>query len=140
MFLSRDISDITVANDNKQPSKGDPYPTVAIGQKGPSTGAGGPIPSINEKSASLTTDTYGITALKVSDGSSGTYNFTLPNAPASSGKIQLLSIRDNGNIVKITQGTDGQVLYSNGVAGTFDNLKVGYEAIKHVLKYCQEIL
>ena len=127
MFLSRDISDITVANDNKQPSKGDPYPTVAIGQKGPSTGAGGPIPSINEKSASLTTDTHGITALKVSNGSSGTYNFTLPNAAATSTKIELLAIRDNGNVVKTSQGTDGQVLVSTGVHQQFEDLKVGYE-------------
>ena len=128
MFLSRDISGITLASDNKQPTKGEPWPTIALDSNKISTTSEDTVLGLNNtKTEALTTDTYGITALKVSDGSSGTYNFTLPNAPASSGKIQLLSIRDNGNIVKITQGTDGQVLYSNGVAGTFDNLKVGYE-------------
>ena len=116
MFLSRDISDITVGIENKQPSKGDPYPTVAIGQKGPTTGAGGPLPTINTKSQSITIDSYGITDLKISDGSSGTWDFGLPTAAAAAGKTQPMSIRDDGNVVYTTIGTAGQVLTVNATA------------------------
>jgi hypothetical protein len=128
MFLSRDISGITLASDNKQPTKGDPWPTIALDSNKISTTSEDTVLGLNNtKTEALTTDTHGITALKVSNGSSGTYNFTLPNAAATSTKIELLAIRDNGNVVKTSQGTDGQVLVSTGVHQQFEDLKVGYE-------------
>ena len=128
MFLSRDISGITIANDNKQPSKGDPWPTIALdSSKNPLISDDTILEDNSTKTASLTTDTHGITALKVSNGSSGTYNFSLPTTAATSTKIELLSIRDNGNVGKVTQGTDGQVLVSTGTTQQFEDLKVGYE-------------
>jgi hypothetical protein len=115
MFLSRDISDITVANDNKQPSKGDPYPTVAIGQKGPSTGAGGPITGINTKSSFLETDTHGLTELKVSTGS-GTQDIILITSLPTSGHTSVLGVRGDGRLTFLVNGTAGQVLTVNSGA------------------------
>jgi len=121
MFLSRDINDITLAQDNGKPSKGDPWPTIGFESKGPSVTDDTVLEANSTKLASVTTDTHGITDLKVSTGS-GTYDLSPPTAAATSGKIELLSISDNGDISKTINGTAGQVLMTNGTgAGFRDN-------------------
>ena len=113
MYLNRDITDVTVAQDNGKPSKGDPFPTVAIGQKGPSLSDDTVLEANSAKLASVTTDTYGITALKISDGASTTWNLTPPTSAASAGETELMVLRDNGGITKLANGTAGQVLTVN---------------------------
>ncbi|MGI9555503.1 MAG: hypothetical protein ACR2M9_01465, partial [Cyanophyceae cyanobacterium] len=117
MYLNRDVTDITVAIGNKGPSTDGPgFPTVAIGNKGPQTGDS-TVTGINEgKTSKITTDAYGITDLKISNGSSGTWDFGLPTAAAAAGKTQPMSIRDDGNVVFTTIGTAGQVLTVNATA------------------------
>ena len=125
MFLSRDINDITLAQDNGKPSKGDPWPTIGFESKGPSVTDDTVLEANSTKLASVTTDTHGITDLKVSTGS-GTYDLSLPTGPATSGHIELLTIRDNGNILKLNNGTAGQVLVSNGTTASFQKNKTGW--------------
>tara|TARA_R110001592_G_scaffold185705_2_gene429822 strand:+ start:615 stop:3329 length:2715 start_codon:yes stop_codon:yes gene_type:complete len=125
MFLSRDINDITLAQDNGKPSKGDPWPTIGFESKGPSVTDDTVLEANSTKLASVTTDTHGITDLKVSTGS-GTYDLSLPIGPATSGHIELLTIRDNGNILKLNNGTAGQVLVSNGTTASFQKNKTGW--------------
>ena len=57
---------------------------------------------------------------------SGTYDLSLPIGPATSGHIELLTIRDNGNILKLNNGTAGQVLVSNGTTASFQKNKTGW--------------
>ena len=125
MFLSRDINDITLAQDNGKPSKGDPWPTIGFESKGPSVTDDTVLEANSTKLASVTTDTHGITDLKVSTGS-GTYDLSLPTGPATSGHVELLTIRDNGNILKLNNGTAGQVLVSNGTTASFQKNKTGW--------------
>jgi len=117
MFLSRSITDITIAQDNnKGPGINPPFPPVVPGSP-TNNGSSDPITGINEgKTNKITTDAYGITDLKISNGSSGTWDFGLPTAAAAAGKTQPMSIRDDGNVVFTTIGTAGQVLTVNATA------------------------
>ena len=116
MFLSRDVTEITLAQDNGKPSKGDPWPTVALQNKISAPIDDTILGTVNTKAANLTTDAYGITALKISDGASSTWNLTPPTSAASAGQTELMFIRDNGLIVKVANGTAGQVLTVNAGA------------------------
>jgi len=115
MYLQRDITGITVAIDNevnKGPKPPTPVPTTK------SYGSNS-IPKLAQesyaKSVSLTTDAYGLTDLKVSNGSSATWDLGLPTAAAASGETQILALRDDGNILYLANGSTGQVLTVNAL-------------------------
>jgi hypothetical protein len=119
MFLSRDIADITIAQDNPQPSKGDPWPTVALdSSKMPTTSDDTVLGLNNTKSAFLETDTHGLTELKVSTGS-GTQDIILLNSLPTSGHTNVLGIRGDGRMDFVVNGTAGQVLTVSGGATTY---------------------
>ena len=118
MFLSRDITGITVAIDNKKPSKGPSWPTIALdSSKNPTVHDDTILEANNTKSGFLETDTHGLTQLKVSTGS-GTNTLLLPSSLPTSSNTNALVIAHNGRVNFAANGTAGQVFTIHS-SGTF---------------------
>lgn len=115
MFLERDTTNITVDLENENNSGKGPGPITPVLQNKFSLLGNMTTKAENshEKSENITIDTYGLTNLKISDGASSTWNINLPTGPASSGQTQLTAIRDDGTIVYVVNGSEGQVLTVN---------------------------
>ena len=110
MYLSRDITGVTVSQDN---SKGDafvPPPGPAPSTKGP-----GPDNIINDNSTKLgfvTTDTYGITKVTTSTGSAA-IDINLPISKSGGGE-ELVTINALGAMNPLADGASGEFLKTNG--------------------------
>ena len=65
-----------------------------------------------QKPGFVTTDTYGITTVKTSTGSSQTA-INLPSEKASAG-VELVSISTSGAMAPVTDGASGEFLSTNG--------------------------
>lgn len=110
MYLSRNITGITVANDNSKGTPGGGLPDVLPGIKGP-----GPdiiVSDNNTKLGFITTDTYGITKVTTSTGSSG-IDINLPITKASTG-VNIISINTVGAMAPVADGASGEFLTTNG--------------------------
>jgi hypothetical protein len=110
MYLSRNITGITVANDNSKGTPGGGLPDVLPGIKGP-----GPDIIVSDnttKLAFISTDTYGITTVKTSTGSSQTA-INLPSEKATAG-VELVSISTAGAMAPVADGASGEFLKTNG--------------------------
>ena len=112
MFLQRNITGITVATDN--PILKGPKPIVELPNTKLTPGNGGTIQGLVTKSALINTDDYGITGLKITNGSSGTNDIFFPTNLATN--TQAVGMRSNGTFVYIANGTAGQVLAMNPAA------------------------
>ena len=110
MFLSRDITDITLAQDNGKPSKGDPWPTIGFESKGPSVTDDTILQANSTKLTSVSTDSGGITALKMSDGLGSENSFSFPTSLPASLKREVLLLNSSGVVSAQPGGTAGQVL------------------------------
>ena len=110
MFLSREITGITVAEDNpggKGPAR---PPDVLPTTKGPEQQS-----VINDNSTKLgfvTTDTYGITGLSTSTGSVKV-GINLPSSLASVG-TEVITINAAGAMAPLTDGASGEFLKTDG--------------------------
>ena len=110
MYLSRNITGITVSQDN---SKGDPFnppPGPIPTTKGPATDN---IVSDNTtKLGYVTTDTYGITGLSTSTGSVKV-GINLPSSLAAVG-TEVITINAAGAMAPLTDGASGEFLKTDG--------------------------
>ena len=110
MYLSRNITGITVAEDNptgKGPAR---PPDVLPTTKGPEQQS-----VINDNSTKLgfiTTDTYGITKVTTSTGSSA-LDVNLPVTKAGSGE-EIVTINTLGAMAPLADGASGEFLKTNG--------------------------
>ena len=118
MLLERDETSITVGIENENNSGKGPGPITPVLQTKSSLLGNITTKAQNSflKSESITTDTYGITDLKVSDGSSGTWDLGLPTSPPPSTQTYITVLRSDGNLTTIANGTAGQVLTVNAGA------------------------
>ena len=110
MYLSRNITGITVANDNSKGTPGGGLPDVLPGIKGP-----GPDIIVSDNTTKLgfiTTDTYGITKVTTSTGGAG-IDINLPIAKASAG-VELISINTAGAMGPVADGASGEFLKTDG--------------------------
>ena len=110
MYLSRNITGITVANDNSKETPGGGLPDVLPETKGP-----GPDNIVSDNSTKLgfvTTDTYGITKVTTSTGGAG-IDINLPISKASVG-VSLISINTAGAMAPIADGASGEFLKTDG--------------------------
>ena len=110
MYLSRNITGITVANDNSKGTPGGGLPDVLPGIKGP-----GPdiiVSDNNTKLGFITTDTYGITKVTTSTGGSS-FDINLPISKASVG-VSLISINTAGAMGPVADGASGEFLKTDG--------------------------
>ena len=110
MYLSRNITGITVSNDNFKGTPGGGLPDVLPEVKGP-----GPDNIVSDNTTKLgfiTTDTYGITTVKTSTGSSQTA-INLPSEKATTG-VELVSISTAGSMAPVPDGASGEYLKTNG--------------------------
>jgi len=110
MFLSRNITGITISQDN---SKGDAF--VPPPGPTPSTKGPGPDNIISDNSTKLgfvTTDTYGITQVTTSTGSSA-ININLPVSKSGGGE-ELVTINALGAMAPLADGGSGEFLKTNG--------------------------
>lgn len=117
IYLARNLTGITVANLNNRPSKGPGEtgtpPDGVYETKGP------PDTTIQGENVTklgfITTDTYGITAVKTSTGSSQTA-ISLPTAKPSSG-VGLVSISTTGAMAPLADGSTDEFLKTDGSGG-----------------------
>ena len=110
MFLSRDITGITVAEDNpggKGPAR---PPDVLPTTKGPSQQT--TILDNSTKLGYVTTDTYGITGLSTSTGSVKV-GINLPSSLAAVG-TEVITINAAGAMAPLTDGASGEFLKTDG--------------------------
>ena len=110
MYLSRNITGITVANDNSKGTPGGGLPDVLPGIKGP-----GPDIIVSDNTTKLgfiTTDTYGITKVTTSTGGSS-FDINLPISKASVG-VSLISINTAGAMGPVADGASGEFLKTDG--------------------------
>ena len=110
MYLSRDITGVTVSQDN---SKGDAF--VAPPGPAPSTKGPGPDNIINDNSTKLgfvTTDTYGITKVTTSTGSAA-IDINLPISKSGGGE-EIVTINALGAMNPLADGASGEFLKTNG--------------------------
>ena len=110
MFLSRDITGITVAEDNpggKGPAR---PPDVLPTTKGPSQQT--TILDNSTKLGFVTTDTYGITGLSTSTGSVKV-GINLPSSLAAVG-TEVITINAAGAMAPLTDGASGEFLKTDG--------------------------
>ena len=110
MYLSRNITGITVANDNSKGTPGGGLPDVLPGIKGP-----GPdiiVSDNNTKLGFITTDTYGITKVTTSTGGAS-FDINLPISKASVG-VSLISINTAGAMAPVADGASGEFLKTDG--------------------------
>ena len=110
MYLSRNITGITVANDNSKGTPGGGLPDVLPGIKGP-----GPDNIVSDNTTKLgfiTTDTYGITKVTTSTGGAA-IDINLPISKASAGS-ELIGINTVGAMAPIADGASGEFLKTDG--------------------------
>jgi len=110
MYLSRNITGITVANDNSKGTPGGGLPDVLPGVKGP-----GPDIIVSDNTTKLgfiTTDTYGITKVTTSTGGAG-IDINLPITKATAG-VELISINTVGTMGPVADGASGEFLKTDG--------------------------
>jgi hypothetical protein len=111
MFLSREITGVTVSQDN---SKGDAF----VAPPGPLPTTKGPNSTdnvVNDNSTKLefvTTDTYGITQVTTSTGSSA-IDISLPISKSGGGE-ELVTINALGAMAPLADGASGEFLKTNG--------------------------
>ena len=110
MYLSRNITGITVANDNSKGTPGGGLPDVLPGVKGP-----GPDIIVSDNTTKLgfiTTDTYGITKVTTSTGVAG-IDINLPITKASAG-VNIIGINTLGAMAPVADGSSGEFLKTDG--------------------------
>ena len=110
MYLSRNITGITVSQDN---SKGDAF--VPPPGPTPSTKGPGPDNVISDNSTKLgyvNTDTYGITGLSTSTGSVKV-GINLPSSLAAVG-TEIITINTAGAMAPLADGASGEFLKTDG--------------------------
>ena len=110
MYLSRDITGITVAQDNSKGPNVEGFPDVLPDTKGP-----GPDNIVSDNSTKLgfiTTDTYGITKVTTSTGGAG-LDINLPISKATTGQ-ELIAINSVGAMAPIADGSSGEYLKTDG--------------------------
>jgi len=112
MYLSRDITGITVAQDNSKGPNVGGFPTEALSTKGPLTSTGGIVSDNTTKLSYVTTDTYGITKVTTSTGSSA-LDINLPISKATTGQ-EIISINSSGAMAPVADGASGEFLKTNG--------------------------
>jgi hypothetical protein len=110
MYLTRNITGVTVANDNSKGSPGGGLPDVLPEIKGP--GPSNIVSNNTTKLSYVTTDIHGITALKSSTGS-GFTNIELPNTTVAKG-VELIAMNTTGGMAPVADGTASQVLTTDG--------------------------
>jgi hypothetical protein len=110
MYLSRNITGITVANDNSKETPGGGLPDVLPETKGP--GPDNIVSDNNTKLGFITTDTYGITKVTTSTGGSS-FDINLPISKASVG-VSLISINTAGAMAPVADGASGEFLKTDG--------------------------
>ena len=108
MYLTRNVTGITIAQDDV---KG-PLTDGDIGtDSDPNGPADGTIPAESiSKLLNINTDAYGISGLKMTNGSSGTNTYVFPTALPTSTHRNLLILKDDGALLKVASGSAGQVL------------------------------
>ena len=110
MYLSRNITGITVSQDNSKGTPGGGLPDVLPETKGP-----GPDNIVSDNSTKLgfvTTDTYGITKVTTSTGSSA-IDINLPTSKAGAG-AEVVTINTLGAMAPLADGASGEFLKTNG--------------------------
>ena len=112
MYLSRDITNITIAQDNSKGPNVSGFPTEVLSTKGPLTTTSGIVSDNTNKLGFIDTDTYGVTKVTTSNGSSG-LDITLPTSKATTGR-ELMAINTTGLIAPVSDGASGQYLKTNG--------------------------
>ena len=131
MYLSRNITGITVANDNSKGTPGGGLPDVLPGIKGP-----GPdiiVSDNNTKLGFITTDTYGITKVTTSTGGAS-FDINLPISKASVG-VSLISINTAGAMAPVADGASGEFLKTDGAGVlTWDKAGSGFFGSTTLLK------
>ena len=110
MYLTRNITGIVLAEDNPV-NKGPSIPTVVPSTKLVQSN-GGIVQEHHTKLGFVTTDTYGITTVKTSTGSSQTA-INLPSEKATTG-VEIVSISTSGAMAPVTDGASGEFLSTNG--------------------------
>ena len=110
MYLTRNITGIVLAEDNPV-NKGPSIPTVVPSTKLVQSN-GGIVQEHHTKLGFVTTDTYGITTVKTSTGSSQTA-INLPSEKATTG-VELVSISTSGAMAPVPDGASGEYLKTNG--------------------------
>ena len=110
MYLTRNITGITVAQDNSKGDLFNPPPGVLPTTKGPATDN---IVSDNTtKLGFVTTDTYGITKVTTSTGSAP-IDIMLPVSKAGTGS-EVVTINTLGAMAPVADGSSGEFLKTNG--------------------------
>lgn len=110
MYLSRNITGVTVDNDNSKGTPGGGLPDVLPGVK-----ALGPATIVSDNTTKLsfiTTNDYGITKVTTSVGAS-TMDINLPTSKSTVGS-QLVGIDTAGAMGPIGDGASGEYLKTNG--------------------------
>ena len=110
MYLSRNITGITVANDNSKETPGGGLPDVLPGIKGP-----GPDIIVSDNTTKLgfiTTDAYGITKVTTSTGGSS-IDINLPSDKSSAG-VNVIGINTAGAMGPLADGASGEFLKTDG--------------------------
>ncbi len=111
MFVSRNITGVTGEQTNDRPTKG-PRPPI-----GPTVGLKGPADTTIQDANStklgfVTTDTYGITQVTTSTGSSA-IDISLPISKSGGGE-ELVTINSLGAMAPLADGASGEFLKTNG--------------------------
>ena len=110
MYLSRNITGITVANDNSKETPGGGLPDVLPETKGP-----GPDIIVSDNTTKLgfiTTDAYGITKVTTSTGGSS-IDINLPSDKSSAG-VNVIGINTAGAMGPVADGASGEFLKTDG--------------------------
>jgi len=110
MYLSRNITGITVSQDNSKGDLFNPPPGPAPSTKGP-----GPDNIVSDNSTKLgfvVTDTYGITGISTSTGSAKV-GINLPVSLSAAG-TEIITINTSGVMAPLTDGASGEFLKTDG--------------------------
>ena len=110
MYLSRNITGITVSQDNPTGKGPDRPPGPISGLKGPNVD--NTIEDNSTKLGYVTTDTYGITGLSTSTGSVKV-GINLPSSLAAVG-TEIITINTAGAMAPLTDGASGEFLKTDG--------------------------
>ena len=111
MYLSRNITGITVDQDNSKITPGVTEPDSVPGIKGP-----GPVNIVSDNTTKLSyvvTDSYGITGVLTSDGSGTKVGINLPVSKSASG-TEIITINTSGDMAPLADGAVGEFLKTDG--------------------------